>query len=175
MSPICTVALVRGDREGTVVVDRDGAHVTVPGQAFTVPSDFLPEALARLNDLGPRPRVEDPSSLRLPAGTLATALAAGDAADANALEPAERARLHALIAARRGHWRAEVRWTPAPDAEGARAVEVLDTSGGVWLVVADGDDVELRPSTPTAVFRRLAALLPRDGELAAAGTVSPPS
>jgi hypothetical protein len=55
---------------------------------------------------------------------------------------------------------------PQPQSAGVRALEVVHTDTGVWLVVPYADHVKLWPSTPTAVRRLLTALLPRDHELA---------
>jgi hypothetical protein len=96
---------------------------------------------------------------------MALALAAG--APPPGLGGTAREAFAAILAGRRAHWRLEARWTPAPASPGLRTVEVLDTDGGVWLVVPDAGDVELWPSTPTTVFRQLCALLPRADELAA--------
>jgi hypothetical protein len=71
-----------------------------------------------------------------------------------------------LVGALREHWRVEAAWEPGPESPGVRALEVLDTDAGVWLVIPDGRSVELWPSTPTMVFRLLTGLLPRDHELA---------
>lgn len=38
-------------------------------------------------------------------------------------------------------------------------LEVLDTGGGLWLLGFDPPEVELAPTSSTAVFRRLAALV----------------
>jgi hypothetical protein len=163
--PLCTLELVRGGRTATGTVDLQAARIDVPGQEIVVPPDFVPEALARLNDVGPRPRAEGSGRLRVSVAGLATALATRDAAAAELSGPDADA-LRGVLAALREHWRVEARWTPAEESPGVRVVEVLDTDAGMWLVVPDGDHVELWPSTPTMVFRSLCALLPRDAELA---------
>ena len=65
----------------------------------------------------------------------------------------------------REHWRVEARWAPAPGSPGVRMIEAIDTGAGVWLVIPDDPEVELWPVTPTVLWRRLTALLPRDEEL----------
>jgi hypothetical protein len=167
--PVCVLELQRGDRRGRGWVDERIAALLVPGPAVhEVPPGFLPDALARMNDLSPRPRVEPAVRLRYAPGELAQALAARDAEavarSAGGEEQSAAART--LIRTLREHWRVESRWRPAQDSPGVRAVEVLDTDAGVWLVIPDGASVELWPSTPTTVFRLLCGLLPRDHELA---------
>ena len=160
--PVCTLGLERGDRHGRGWVSSRLAVLVVPAgdgrlALHQAPPAFLPELLARMNDVAPRPRVEPAVRVRYAAGELARVLAARDAPD----EPAR-----TLVRALREHWRVEVSWDPAPGSPGVRALEVLDTEAGVWLVIPDGDAVELWPSTPTTVFRLLCGLLPRDHELA---------
>jgi hypothetical protein len=162
---VCTLELARGGRTATGTVDLQAGRIDVPGHEIVVPPDFVPESLARLNDVGPRPRPQGAARLRVSVAGLATALAGRDAAAAE-LTGAEEDALRGILDALREHWRVEARWQPAEGSPGVRAVEVLDTDAGMWLVVPDGDHVELWPSTPTMVFRRLCALLPRDAELA---------
>ena len=163
--PLCTLELARGGRTATGTVGPQAARIEVPGQEIVVPPDFVPEALARLNDVGPRPRPEGAGRLRVSVAGLAAALATRDAAAAELTGPDDDA-LRTILAALRDHWRVEARWAAAEGSPGVRVVEVLDTDAGMWLVVPDGEHVELWPSTPTTVFRQLCALLPRDAELA---------
>jgi hypothetical protein len=172
--PVCALELRRGERQGRGWVDERVAALLVPAKEgglalHQVPPAFLPEALARMNDVAPRPRVQPAVRLRYAPGELAQALAARDAETAARLGGPDE---HAAAAARRlvrtlrEHWRVEARWEPAAGSPGVRALEVLDTDAGVWLVIPDGASVELWPSTPTTVFRLLSGLLPRDHELA---------
>jgi hypothetical protein len=167
--PVCELALARGDRRGRGWVDPETAVLAVPGpdgspRHVQFPPRFLPDALARVNDLAPRPRWEPAERLRLSAGELAEILATRDAGRAAraAGETGER-----LVRALREHWSVAATWAPAPGSPGVRIVEALDTAEGMWLVVPDDPGVELWPTTPTAVFRLLCALLPRDDERAA--------
>lgn len=176
VAPLCELELQRGERGGRGAADGNCATLIVPGpdvdshQLIVVPTQFLPDALSRLNDLGPRPRVEPAVRLRYAAGDLAQILATRDATVASKLAGAQGADAAArLVDTLREHWRVEVRWAPAPASPGRRAVEVLDSDEGVWLVVPDGADVELWPSTPTVVFRQLSNLLPDMQEMATAG------
>jgi hypothetical protein len=107
--------------------------------------------------------------LRYAPGDLARILATRDAEEAVRLageEEGAAAAARMMVRSLREHWRVEAAWEPGPDSPGVRALEVLDTDAGVWLVIPDGPSVELWPSTPTMVFRLLTGLLPRDHELA---------
>lgn len=128
-----------------------------------MPTAFVPGALARLVDLEPRPVPEGPP-FRLAPGRLAHLMAAPD--DYAAL-PDEG--LHGdrhcdavtrrVLASVTRHWRIEAHDPNAePGAPAARAVEALDTPGGLWLLEIDGDGVGLQPTTPTRVWRLLTLL-----------------
>jgi hypothetical protein len=164
------VALVmeRGERRGYGWVGPHGhtalvlPHPDGRRRLMSVRTQFVPDALVRVNGLGPRPRVEPAVRIRLSVPDLAAALATRDASAAQVDEPEA---LRGLLAALREHWRVEARWEPADGSTGVRAVEVLDTEEGVWMVVPDDPSVELWPSTPTAVFRAICGLLPFDHEV----------
>jgi len=157
--------LQRGDRFGRGTVTGGDARITVPRgdaeQEIVVASDFAPDVLARLNDLGPRPRPEPFVPLQFTAADFASVLAAGDPA-APALYADHEPAAERFMAGFREHWRVEVSWKP--DRPG-RAVEVVDTDGGLWLVIREGSDVELRPTTPSAVWRLLILLICPDDDL----------
>jgi hypothetical protein len=170
-APMCELWLERGERRGRGWVGPTLSALHTPaGDGWTltvVPTVLLCDVLGRMIDLGPRPRAQGASRLRLAAGALAEVLAARSPdPGSRLLEPAGRELLRGLAESLRDHWRIEARWEPAPESAGVRALEVVDTDTGVWLVVPDADHVELWPSTPTAVWRLLTALLPRDHELA---------
>jgi hypothetical protein len=173
--PVCTLELDRGGRQGRGWVDDRTAALLVPAKEgglalHQVPPQFLPEALARMNDVAPRPRMQPAVRLRYAPGELAQALAARDAELAARRAGADEqaaAAARTLVRSLREHWRIVARWNPAAESPGVRTLEVLDTDAGVWLVIPDGASVELWPSTPTTVFRLLTSLLPRDHELAA--------
>ncbi len=159
---LCRMRLERGDRVGAVwcspavcaiVVPRDGKP-----EVSSFPTLFLPDARARVTDLGPRLRIEPARTIALSPGELAEAIATRTSADEL---------LQSTLDGFREHWRIESRWTPSPESAGVRVVEVVDTDAGLWSVVPDGSTVELWPTTPTNVFRALAGLLPRDHEMGA--------
>jgi len=131
-------------------------------EEIVVPEDALPDALARLLDLGPRPVSPAATPVRTSVEALAAALepagwepaqppGGGSAEDHEAIQ--------GLLAAGHVHWRVEVREGPSSGAPHALDLEVLDTGVGLWLVQYDEAEVELSPATATAVFRRLAALV----------------
>ena len=107
----------------------------------SVPPEFTPDALARLNELGPRP--------------------ADEAAEPITVAVTELADRIATWPGLREHWRVAATWPPAA----ARTVEIVDTDGGLWLVAASGERVELHPISPSGVFLLLCGLLPDDEEL----------
>jgi hypothetical protein len=109
-----------------------------------LPADLLAGTLAELVDLGPRPHAEGAAPLRVRAGELARALAE-PAAATGPLAP--------VVRPLRQRWRVQAR---RPGEQ--RAVEAIDTTAGIWLVVPDGPEVELVPVTPTYMFRLLVAL-----------------
>jgi hypothetical protein len=168
--PLAAVAFERDGAQARIWVAPRASAIVMPAgpgrrRLVGVPTRFVPDAVARLAELGPRPRHDPPVRLRFAPGALATLLAGRTFAAPLAGGPAENAAAERLAAGLRGHWRAEARWRPSAASPGVRAVEVVDTEDGLWHVVPDGPEVELWPSTPTHVFRQLAALLPRDAEL----------
>lgn len=170
-TPVCEGTLERGSRRARLWVDARVAVLLMPEpddrlRLATVPTPFLPAALARANDLGPRPRIEPATRLSFAPDELARLLAERDPAAVATGDDAPA--LRTLVGELREHWRVEARWAPSPESPGIRVVEVIDTNAGLWLVVPDGPTVELWPTTPTLLFRQLTALLPTSEELAAA-------
>ena len=172
LAPVCRLTLERGPRRARGWVGERHATVLVPAgpelvELVPLPTRFVPDALARLNDLGPRAGREAAPRLRLAAGELAELLAGGQGPPGWRLAGEERrVAAQGLVDGLREHWRVEARWRPSPSSPGVRSLEVVDTDGGLWRVVPDGADVELWPASPTEAWRELTALLPRDDELA---------
>ena len=112
--------------------DADGGeHRTL----LSVHPTLLPEALARLTELGPRPR---------PAAT--TPVAPGDPA----------------VGPVRRRWRLSVAWTDEAGADGGGSLELLDAESGLWLLHPDDGGDELAwPVTPTFAWRHVVRLLMR--------------
>ena len=153
--------LARGRAVLAHPLDNDRARLTA------LPGALLLDALVRLNDIGPRPRVEPAIRIALAPGALAAALAGGTATAAGITDPDQARAFAALLAGLREHWRVTVAWDPADGALGGRRLEVLDTDGGYWLVVPDDPTVELWPTTPTHVYKALCELFPVPSELRA--------
>lgn len=164
------VFLERGDRRGRGWLGPSGAAVAYPlpdgrVRLLALPAALFVDALVRLNDVGPRPRVEPAVRIVARPGELASALADRDPSRLR-LEDGDQARAFAaLVEGLREHWRVAVRWEPAEGALGGRELEVLDTEGGYWLVVPTDPTVELWPTTPSEVFRGLCNLFPLTAEL----------
>lgn len=134
---------------------------TVGLEEIAVAEDLLPDALARLVDLGPR-LTSSAGPFRVPAEALGQALARGDHEPSSTLdrtEDTEAEPLRSVLLAGYAHWRVEVR-AQAAAAAGASSVEILDTEACLWLVSSDPPEVELSPTTPTAVFGLLCGLVP---------------
>ncbi len=153
----CELILERGTRRGHGWVGAEDAALVVPAahpaarRLHVVPTDFVPDALARLNDLGPRPDARLASPVRFAPGVLAQLVATNS--------PELEARV-------REHWRVDAVWqVPGGDVAG-RSVEVLDTSEGLWLVAPVAGEVELTSVRPAELFRLLCGLLPSAAELA---------
>lgn len=161
----------RGDRRGRGWLGPDGAVLAHPlpdgrGRVAMVGIPLMVDALVRLNDVGPRPRPER-ARIRCAPGPLAHALAARDVGRLPLADAAQRTAFTALVGALREHWRVAAHWDPADGALSGRDVEVLDTDDGYWLVVPDGPDVELWPSSATDVFRGLCQVFPLPTEVRA--------
>ncbi|MGH3327189.1 MAG: hypothetical protein ACRDPT_05205 [Streptomycetales bacterium] len=96
---------------------------------------LLPEAIARLVDLGPRPRPQP-----------AVPVLYGD----GALEGVRR------------HWRLEGDWRSRTGTQKHAVLEVVDTYGGLWLLRTGEDGRQVAwPATPTLVWRHVVQLVLR--------------
>ena len=165
-------------------VSPETAVVTVPlssdpdplNDVVVVPPALLAAALAKLVALGPRPRAPVTGLLHLERPVLGRLLQAGDARAAVATDVDDDvvAALDELAAGLRLHWRVTVEWTTPDGREPHRVLEAVDGgAAGVWLVAeVPGGGVGLAPTTPTALWRQLATLLPSDEELAGTAPLS---
>lgn len=96
---------------------------------------LVPEALARLVALGPRPRP--------------------DAAAPVSPEASE-------VGEVRRRWRLAAAWTLEVSTRGGAALEVLDAASGLWLLEpGEGPDALAWPVTPTFVWRHIVRLVMR--------------
>ncbi len=168
-APSCRLSVSSRGLEARAWLDVDLAALLVPTEPELlelgcVPTAFVPDVLARLVELEPRPVPQDPP-FRLAPGRLAHLMAAPDD---YAVLPGEGlqgryddAVARRLMASVTRHWRIEAQYTKAePRADSVRAVEAIDTPGGLWLLEAAGGGVRLRPTTPTRVWRLLTLLFP---------------
>jgi hypothetical protein len=146
MHPAARIALARGRRRCLGWIEGTDAFLMVPREQSLVELvplslPFLPDALARLVELGPRPR-PNRETLRAATNDLAVALAGGAALPG--------------LAPIAHHW--ELAMT-GKGGEALRSIEVLDTADGLWLVESQGTEVAIRPTDATATWRRLTALV----------------
>jgi len=165
--PSCRFSVASRDLEAQGWLDAGLAALLLPVEAGLleltwVPAAFLPHVLARLVELEPRPASEGPP-LRLAPGTLAHLLAApGDYAPLPGAEAlgsrGQGDRARQLLASVKRHWRIEARTMDEAGPGCARIVEALDTPDGIWRLFADGGCVELRPTSPTRLWRLLTVL-----------------
>ncbi len=133
---------------------------------------LLPEALARLVDLGPRPRVMRAEPLRLSTTSLDRLLEVGRAGAAGGeSEPLDAVAAElSLASGLRRRWRLSSAWTL--DAGGSRGgtLEAIDTDGGVWLLEGEGERLVAWPVTPTVIWRLIVNLVMRRAGHASAAT-----
>jgi len=166
-NPSCRFSIASLGLEAQGWLDAALAALLLPVEAGVleltwVPAAFLPDALGRLVELGPSP-IPDGPSLRLAPGSLAHLLAApGDytplpGADPRAM-PGQDDRARRLMGTVTRHWRIEARTMDEAEPGCARVVEALDTPDGIWRLLADGGYVELRPTSPTRLWRLLTVL-----------------
>jgi hypothetical protein len=102
-------------------------------EQHVLPPAYLPAALVELVGLGPRPR--PPEQRRIPAAELAAAVARPDEQD--------------LLPGPLVLWRVE---------RPPRALEILDTGEGLFMVEAEDSGAVLHPTTPGRAFRGLVRL-----------------
>jgi hypothetical protein len=183
LNPVCQLEIRAADAHGRE--DHYDGWVAGRAAGFLLPAQselcefvvlhpsFVPEQLARIVGLGPRPRVPTARPLELRTELLDELTASDSGRRADALQrvldtsPEEaRTIAHALAKGYRARWEVVVRWLPAPGSTGQRAIHVIDTETTLWAVEPGGTGLLVGPTTPTAVWRLLVTLLPRDQELA---------
>ena len=182
--PVCRLRLERdGQPFATGWATVGGAAVLLPLpddllELIGLHPSFVPAALARLIGLGPRRR-HDGDPWQVPSAVLDALLRAEPdgaereealaAIDGEAVQVAgdhAAVAVDALAAGRCRRWTATAEWQAAQQ-PGSRRLDLLDASPvGVWLLEPTGERVVLWPTTPTAVWRSLARLMPGDAELA---------
>jgi hypothetical protein len=125
------------------------------------PPDDLPVAVIGTLDLGPRPVPEGPA-IRLAPSAMAVLIGRRQA-HGHGLAPEQAAALQRRLDAGVRHWTVRVQ-------RGGRRrnLEVLEGDGGIWRVrQVAGDQVELAPSSTTAVVREIVELVRREDRPAA--------
>lgn len=152
------------------------------GTVSGLPLGLVPAALARLVRLGPRPRPKVTDPIELDAGLVEALLSPGGGFTASQIEaliePSEEVMaawlevLAAMSEAIRGRWRLGLWWNSPSERPVARLIEVVDTDRGLFLLTRRPRGprrtrrYELRPVSPTQVWRLLCALLPPAEEIA---------
>jgi hypothetical protein len=139
---LCTLELAHSGKALRGWVSYSAAALLLPAAEaesrrtlLAVHPTLLPEALARLVELGPRPR----------------------AAVAVPVHPDD-----ASVGAVRRRWRLSAAWTLDDGTRGGGALEVLDAESGLWLLhPGTGTDPNAWPVTPTFVWRHIVRLLMR--------------
>jgi hypothetical protein len=183
LNPICRLQVRVADAHGRE--DHCDGWVAGGAAGFLLPAEeefcefvvvhpsFVPERLARIVGLGRRPRAPTARPLELGAELLDELTASDPGRRAGALQrvldrtpEAAWASARALATGFRSRWEVVVRWLPGPGSTGQRAMHVIDTETTLWAVEPGGTGLMVSPTTPTAVWRLLVTLLPRDKELA---------
>lgn len=164
MSATCELEVQRDGRRASGRLEDGLARLLVPRadglEEIAVAADLLPDALARLVDLGPRPRIEPGRRLRYEPAELASPIADQTRrAHTDALEQGMGGEVDRdPLATVHSHWKVEARWKRSPSSPGVREIEVVDTEAALWLVVRSSSEVELHSATSMEIFSQLAAL-----------------
>lgn len=164
VTPLSRLRIVRGPGEAHACLGADLAALAVPERegllrVTGVLPELLPDALAALLELSPRPLLQS-ASLSVSAGVLARAIASagegrrGRESLLGRVPDAER-----VLAGSLDHWLVEAIPTEVTEVPAELRVEVLDTEMGLWRLEPDRDQVRLEPTSPTLVWRRLVRLV----------------
>ena len=163
------------DERLAVLLARESA-VRSESSASVLPRSLVPAYLARTVNLGPRtrPKVADP--IELDAALVEALLASGEAFTPRQIEalmpsvddalPAWLDVLAVLSGGINGRWRVGVWWNSPTEQPRARLLEVVDSEVGLFLLVPRPRRsgglrrLQLRPVTPTHIWRLLCTLVP---------------
>lgn len=166
--------------------DRLAVLLHVPSQAtegdvVAVPRGMTGFRLARLMQLGPRATHKVSSPIQIDAGLLEVLLLPGSSFEpddverlirpGDDVEPAWLETLAALSGSEAIRWNAGVWWNSADERPKARTLELVDSTVGMFLVtvaprgVHMARRVDLRPVTPSQMWRLLCALVPPGEEV----------
>lgn len=185
VDPVCQLVLRTQDATGRQL-RHEGWVSTAAASLLLTPTDeiglyelasmhpsFLPEAIARLVLLGSRPRAAGAGPVLLDVGTVddltgpdtGRRAAAADRLIATGRAAEDRQAARSLGDGILSRWEAVMTWDPARGSAGRRAMHVIDTARGMWLLEPAGTNLLVSPATPTAIWRLLTTLLPGDHEL----------
>ena len=138
---LCTLELAYAGRAMQGWVSHTDAALLLPAadgddrrRLMQLHPTLLPEVLARLVDLGPRPRAPAAGPVPYEEG------AVGDV---------------------RRRWRLGATWTLEDGATGGDGLEVLDAETGLWMLSPADDELMAWPVTPTFVWRHMVRLIMR--------------
>jgi hypothetical protein len=138
---LCTLELAYAGRSMQGWVSASDAALLMPAgedderrRLMQLHPTLLPEVLARLVDLGPRPR-------------------------ASAVEPIPYE--DGAVGELRRRWRLGATWTLADGTTGGDGLEVLDAETGLWVLQPGHDELMAWPVTPTFVWRHIVRLVMR--------------
>ncbi len=138
---LCTLELAYAGRSMQGWVSESDAALLMPAddgderrRLMQLHPTLLPEVLARLVDLGPRPR-------------------------ASAAEPIPYE--DEAVGELRRRWRLGATWTLADGTAGGDGLEVLDADTGLWMLAPRDDELLAWPVTPTFVWRHIVRLVMR--------------
>lgn len=123
---------------------------------------LLPEALARLVDLGPSPRAIRAEPLRAGESDLDRLLEGEPGGAAPGASPScDAFGASSPASGPRRRWRLSTRWSLDDGRSGGAALEAIHTDDGIWLLEGEGDRLMAWPVTATTVWRLIVRLVMR--------------
>lgn len=156
-------------------------HGAETGDVVAIPRGMVSFRLAALVGLGPRPRVKVTDPVEVDEALLEALVAAGPGLTATQIAsllqnsedmiPEWLSLLSALSQHDVSRWRAGTWWNSTEEAPAARALEVVESEPGSFVVLPRPRSdrfrrVALRPLTATQMWRLLCALIPSPQEVA---------
>ena len=151
------------------------------GDVVAIPRGMVPYRLARLLELGPRPRPKVVDPVELDEGLVETLLAAGAGFTGSQIAtllgrddeviPEWMTILVTLSESRVSRWRVGAWWNTKEESPVARSLEVAESEAGSFLIVRRrrkgrrSRRAELYPLTSTQIWRLLCALVPSSAEV----------
>lgn len=163
---ICTLELRQSGKTMEGWVDPDVAALLLPPDSdgrctlISLHPSLLPEALARLVDLRPRPQALRAEPLRAGTHELARLLEGEPPSPIPPppqLPPADSLSAPAL----RRRWHLSTRWSLDDGRPQSAALEAIDSDEGLWLLEGEGERMIAWPTTATTVWRLIVRLVMR--------------